>query len=208
MSKQTEELLDHNYDGIQEYDNPTPGWWHGLFWLSIVFSFFYWMYFHVGAGWTIEEEHSAAVARRVRMLYGELGTLADDEATLVQYMYEPDWLKVGEAIFVKDCAQCHQKDGSGINGVNLTDDHYKNVRKITDIPSIVRIGANNGAMPAWGTRMHPNDVVLVSSYVATMRGQNLPGRAAEGDVIPPWPDPAPAEAEEAATTTSAPAEAE
>lgn len=28
-------ILEHNYDGIQEYDNPTPGWWHWLFWASI-----------------------------------------------------------------------------------------------------------------------------------------------------------------------------
>ena len=48
-------------------------------------------------------------------------------------------------------------------------------------------------MPAWRNRLHPNEIVLVSAYVANMRGKNLPGpRGAEGEVIPPWPD-APAE---------------
>ena len=45
----------------------------------------------------------------------------------------------------------------------------------------------NGAMPAWKTRMHPNEVVLVAAYVATLRGKNLPGpRPAEGAAISPW----------------------
>ena len=30
--------MDHCYDGIQEYDNPTPGWWWMLFWVTILFS--------------------------------------------------------------------------------------------------------------------------------------------------------------------------
>ena len=112
-------------------------------------------------------------------------------------------MAVGKAVFIQHCAQCHQKDGSGINGVNLTDDHYKNVKKISDIPGIVRAGAANGSMPAWGTKLHPNDIVLVSAYVADMRGKNVPGRAAEGEVIPPWPEYTPP----AAPEESAPAEA-
>ena len=31
-----ERLMDHEYDGIQEYDNPTPGWWNLVFFLSII----------------------------------------------------------------------------------------------------------------------------------------------------------------------------
>ncbi|GBE30482.1 Cbb3-type cytochrome c oxidase subunit CcoP2 [bacterium BMS3Bbin04] len=51
MSKKIDELLDHNYDGIREFDNDLPGWWTWLFILSIIFSFFYMAYFHVlGAG--------------------------------------------------------------------------------------------------------------------------------------------------------------
>ncbi len=43
------QLTDHAYDGIQEFDNPLPGWWKWMFVATIVFSVFYAMYFHIGA---------------------------------------------------------------------------------------------------------------------------------------------------------------
>ena len=45
-----EHLLEHNYDGIQEYDNPLPRWWVVLFWVTIVFSPFYILFYHAGPG--------------------------------------------------------------------------------------------------------------------------------------------------------------
>jgi hypothetical protein len=36
-----EHLIEHNYDGIQEYDNPLPRWWVYLFDATIVFSILY-----------------------------------------------------------------------------------------------------------------------------------------------------------------------
>ena len=43
-------ILDHAYDGIQEYDNPLPQWWLTIFWITIVFSPLYILYFHFGGG--------------------------------------------------------------------------------------------------------------------------------------------------------------
>ena len=48
-------------------------------------------------------------------------------------------------------------------------------------------------MPAWQNRLHPNEIVMVSAYVASLRGQNKDGpRGEEGSVIDPWPAAPPA----------------
>ena len=41
-----DKLLDHTYDGIQEYDNPMPRWWLLTFAGTVIFSIIY--YFNVG----------------------------------------------------------------------------------------------------------------------------------------------------------------
>jgi len=53
---------------------------------------------------------------------------------------------------------------------------------------VIKEGAKAGAMPAWGNRLHPNEIVLVSSYIASLKGTRAPGgKAPEGEQIAgPW----------------------
>ncbi|TWT40768.1 cbb3-type cytochrome c oxidase N-terminal domain-containing protein [Botrimarina hoheduenensis] len=185
------ELAGHSYDGIQEYDNPTPRWWELLFVGSILFSVVYTIWFHSPQkGRTIEKRYEANLAANMRLQFGEIGDLTADEATILKYMNDEEWLKVGASTFTTNCVSCHGREGEGLSGPNLTDEHYLNVKQIADIAKVVTEGAKNGAMPAWGNRLHPNEIVLVSSYVASLRGQNETGpRPAEGQIIAPWPVP-------------------
>ena len=43
-------LLDHNYDGIKELDNPLPMWWLWTFFGAIIFSFVYFIHYHLDGG--------------------------------------------------------------------------------------------------------------------------------------------------------------
>lgn len=180
----------HEYDGIQEYDNPTPLWWH-LIWLgSMIFSVVY-FFLSLESPWFVHQTQRLERAQlaEIERLFGELGDLQPDQATLVSLTGEQQWMDFGAAIFRANCTSCHGKDGGGGIGPNLTDDHYINVKRIEDIHSVIANGANNGAMPAWSNRLHPKEVVLLSSYVASLRGKNSAAKGPEGDVIAPWPAP-------------------
>ena len=39
--KGKDQLMEHSYDGIQEYNNPMPKWWIQLFYITIIFAFIY-----------------------------------------------------------------------------------------------------------------------------------------------------------------------
>ncbi|MCX5690356.1 MAG: c-type cytochrome [Planctomycetota bacterium] len=188
MSQITNPMTDHEFDGIREYDNPTPGWWHFIFLATVVFSWFYFVFYQFSPLASSEHDILAKQqAAEYKRIFGKLGDLKNDDATLLKLQGMSDMMSIAQGMFESTCAQCHGKEGGGINGVNLTDNHYKNVKKMTDIYTVITGGAGNGAMPAWRTNFNENERILLASYIATLRGTNKPGRGQEGEVIAPWP---------------------
>jgi len=181
----SENLTNHNYDGIQEYDNPLPGWWKLIYWATALFAIPYVIWFHlmgntVAAGYAAEEKAAAAVAaKRIRLDQSGAGLLA--------LMAEPEHQAGGKKIWDVYCVACHLPDGGGIVGPNMTDDHYINVRRIEDIPGIVREGRLEKGMTPWKGILDENQIAEVSAYVASLRGTTpaVP-KEAQGEVIPPW----------------------
>lgn len=182
-------VRDHEYDGIQEYDNPTPGWWNFIFFATFVFSIWYFLYYHASTiSTSVAQGFENDVTEDLKKRFSTIGDLKPDEPTLLKYMANAEWKSVGASVFKTNCVSCHGPDAAGQIGPNLTDDYWKNVRQLADIPKVIASGAAAGAMPAWKTRLHPNEIVLVAAYVASLRGKNLPGpRGPEGAIIPPWP---------------------
>ena len=193
QAETVDDLLDHNYDGIQEYDNPTPGWWYLIFGGSIAFGVLYIFVYHFSTLVpSMPERHAAAEAKALEARFAELNTLPLGEEKVVAIMSNADWLTRGETIFVQSCALCHQADGRGSIGPNLTDEYYKNVETLMTMSDFIAEGSPNGAMPPQKTLLNDNEIALVTAYVASLRGKNLPtgdGVLPDylGHEIAPWP---------------------
>jgi cytochrome c oxidase cbb3-type subunit 3 len=182
---QTARVLDHEYDGIREYDNPMPGWWVAIFWATFLFSVGYLAHYHfTGRGESIaaayEDEMRVAREERAKRSLGE----APSEASLAQLMADPALMQDANALFAQRCAACHAAEGQGLIGPNLTDAHWiHGGGKLMDIYQVVSAGVPAKGMPAWELQLQPIEVRKLVAFVGTMRGKNLPGKAAEGKLV-------------------------
>lgn len=183
-------LTGHEYDGIEEYDNPTPSWWTYFFVITIGFSAIYlFVMFAGGEQLSPATFYARDATEQLRSQYGQLGDVKPDAKSILRLAHDEKWLRVGESIFKSNCVSCHGVDGSGMTGPNLTDEAYIHVTKVEDLADVVIKGRKNGAMPAWNQRLQPVEQVLVTAYVASLRGKNLKsmsGRPAEGNAPAPW----------------------
>ncbi len=180
-------LMAHEYDGIREFDNPLPGWWRALFWLSILFCGPYTLWYHFGNGVSIQGEYQQELADQADRLIQTYGKLTPDEPTLLRFMDDKIAMAGMGALFRSKCAQCHNADASGNVGPNLTDDSWINVKTLTDIPAVISAGVAAKGMPTWKGQLADTQIVLLGSYVAELRRHPVPGKAPQGNVIPPWP---------------------
>lgn len=123
------QTLGHEFDGIQEFDNPLPRWWLGIFVGTIAWSVFYLLlYPGLGSfggllGWTQTGQYDAEVAE-AKAEFGPLyaGLAAKPVAELVT---DETAQRIGGRIFANNCAQCHGADGRGGLGFpNLTDSDW------------------------------------------------------------------------------------
>jgi cytochrome c oxidase cbb3-type subunit III len=189
-----DQLLEHEYDGIQEYDNPCPGWWHAIFWMTVLFSVIYFLFYHVGdKGSTLAQAWNAAKAEDMKQRFSGIGELKNDVPTLLKYKDDPEWMIYANSVFLTNCQSCHGPDGSGVVGPNLTDNYYRDVKKIWDIADVIANGRAGGNMPAWKTRLEPNEIVLMAAYVAGLRDKNRTGKAIEPEkdklIVGDWTKP-------------------
>jgi len=170
-----------------------PWWWKVGTCTTLLFAMLYFAYFHLGTpGRTAIDQFDVALARNTELQYAEIGDLKQDAETMAKFLHKSKsgWLRVGQSIFKANCVQCHGALGEGKVGPNLGDESYKNIRSVEDILTVINRGAGGAAMPAWKEKLSSNEIVLVSTYVASLRGSNpAGGKGAEGQVIPPWPAP-------------------
>jgi cytochrome c oxidase cbb3-type subunit III len=177
-------LIEHSYDGIQEYDNPMPAWWVFTFWVTIVFSIFYYINpGNLGAGKGDKAEYAEDMAAFRAAHPANAG--GGNVASLMAAVARPSEVAEGKKLFVGKCAACHAADGGGIIGPNLTDDAWIHGGTIDSIYASVNNGVLAKGMPAWGKLLKADEMDEVVAYVWTLHGTTpAKPKAPEGPVVP------------------------
>lgn len=173
----TGETTGHNYDGIEEYDNPLPAWWYWKFLFTIVFAIGYLIYFPGLGNWegignwssVGEYERDQAIAEaKYAPIFAQYKSLSLDELAT-----NTDANKMGRRLFANNCAVCHGAAGMGSYGFpNLTDEEWIWGSSDEDIKTTLLQG-RQAAMPAWGAALGDSGVAEVSEYVMKLAGRDV-----------------------------------
>lgn len=171
----TDKTTGHEYDGIEELDNPLPAWWFYMFVITIVWGVGY-LIIYPGMGnfagllgWTQVGQHDRQVAaadEKFRAMRDRYLALPVEEIAS-----DPAVRKMGMRMFGNNCAQCHGADAKGRYGFpNLTDGDWI----FGGSPDTIKASIANGrqaAMPAWGSIIGDKGVTDVTAYVLSINGR-------------------------------------
>jgi cytochrome c oxidase cbb3-type subunit III len=185
--KENDRLLDHNYDGIQEYDNPMPRWWVITFWATIIFSILYVLNVPgIGNGEGRIADYKADVekAKQLRLAMEPSGGPTPE--ALAALSTDPTALAEGKQLFLNYCAACHRADGGGQIGPNLTDNSWIHGASIAEIRATINDGVLAKGMPEWGKVLKPGQVNALAAYARSIVGSNPPNpKPPEGTKVTP-----------------------
>lgn len=166
----------HDYDGIQEYDNPMPGWWLAIFYITIAWSVYYVIAISVGWINTYEKDLHEEILEIAELKYQ--AALNAPEVTL-EYLNglvgDPEVLATGQAAFISTCAACHGENGGGTIGPNLTDSYWVHGGGLMDIYEVADKGIVEKGMPPWGGVLSHDQLVGVVTYIDSIRDTNVAG---------------------------------
>lgn len=175
--------LDHEYDGIREFDNPMPHWWVWMFWGTLWFSLAYLFHYWIGNGQSDLALYEEDVRVASERLAKEAMSQAVTEESLAPLLLDVGTIESGKAIFSNRCGPCHL-DGQGSIGPNLTDSSWiHGTGKLMDIYGVVAEGVSDKGMPAWNRQLSPTELRQVVAFVGTLRGKEMPGKGPEGNPV-------------------------
>jgi len=165
----------HTWDqDLTEYNKPMPRWWVVLFYLTILFSVGYLVYYPgLGAwrgtsGWTSGKEHDAEAQLAEKKLAAAFA--AYEGRSIEELAKNQDALRHGRSIFANHCATCHGSDARGAKGFpNLTDDTWHWGGSADEILATVT-GGRQAAMPPMQQVLGEAGLTATAVYVKSLSG--------------------------------------
>ncbi len=189
-----EDKIIHDVDGIEEYDNPMPGWLMSILWGAMIFSVIYLMFYALAFGDSDKDSlaRGEALERRaaVQEYFDENPLVPPTPEELLAGAADPDVLELGKTRWIKTCASCHGDEGQGLIGPNVCDEYWLHGGEVTKIFTTVAKGVPAKGMPPWGRAIAPEELAALVSYIRSLQG-TTPGDAkkAEGERFEPEPIP-------------------
>lgn len=175
--KYDEKMMEHDYDGIKELDNPVPKWISAIFIISVVFSLIYVEHYFIFEQGDLQiAEYNKEVAEAALMFSnqkkeaGELTILTDEES-----------LTAGKEIFnTMTCIACHGLNGEGnAIGPNLTDKYWINGCSIQNVFDIIKNGKPTKGMTPFKAQINDEKIQQVASYILVKFKDSKPENAKE-----------------------------
>ena len=186
--KEKDELLikGHDYDGIQELNNPLPGWWLMTFYITIVVAVVYYSYYTFFGGPTSDEE----LAQKMSAIQSEQ-QIAEESAPVksaddyLALLDNPEVLEKGKTEYMLKCMACHGDKGQGLIGPNFADGYW--IQGDGSVSAILEV-ANNGVldkgMPPWKGVIPEDTLEAVAIYIYSLYGTNPEGaRPPQGEKV-------------------------
>ena len=171
-------LLNHNYDGIEEFDYPLPGWWKMIFVITSIFGVFYFYYYQIAGGPTLQDEFNKDMAKINAIREEAAKDASNFDLSAYNSLNEKDPQHLnGLAIFEENCLSCHEEGAKGDIGPNLTDGYWLNLKEVTpeSIYKFIIVGNEDNGMPAWGEVLPKDELYQVVSYVYSLKNTNVEG---------------------------------
>ena len=185
VEKETDILLDHDYDGIKELDNALPPWWKYGFYFTILVAALYLLRYHVWkTGPDPQQEYDQEMKAAAAQLeaYNKKSGGSVDEKTVT--MADTKGIAQGAKLFGSNCFACHGIKGEGGVGPNLTDNYWLHGGKINDVFKTIKYGVSDKGMPSWEKAYSPEQIKYLASYVKSIAGTNPPNaKAPQGDLF-------------------------
>lgn len=172
-------LMHHEYDGIQELDNNLPPWWVWGFYATIVFAVVYMFNYHILKTADLQiEEYDKEIVQSKKDVDAYLSKMAMNvDETNATLLTDAAAISSGKALYEANCIACHNPNGEGNIGPNLTDDHWIYGPDVKDLFKTIKTGTPNG-MPEHASKLNPIQLQQVSSFVLSMK--DAKGKEPEG----------------------------
>ncbi len=177
--EQDENLMDHDYDGIKELDNPPPRWIMLMFYITIGWSILYGAYYF----WLKEGPSQDAEYEAKSMMHDQEFQITSLDADALVAFTDEASLAVGKQVYTDmACMACHGMNGEGnAVGPNLTDEYWLHGCDIQSVFNIIKNGQPAKGMTAFKGQISDEKIQQVASYVMSLKGSKpANAKAAQG----------------------------